>query len=182
MNEDKELTIEEMRSLVTLSTLLPALLDKIASIDKQVGELKSSFNDIKNKFNNNTTAVIEYKRSIDELLQNQNQTKNVESELNTIKEALMRIEASLSFNNTDAPKPAHKKSQPKQLDQPSDEVINIVDKILADQKGRRTRTLTKVNIKTGFKCSDEVAAEVLDWLEKKKMYNTKTHILTFPKN
>lgn len=187
MPEEKELTIEEMKSLVSLATLLPALLDKIATISKDVAELKASFVDIKGKYNANTTAIIGYKDSVDNLIKTQPDIEPISKELETIKQALLKIELGLSIGSateSSTKKPSStkpvKKEKPK--DEDKDKVEEIVDKILADHRGRKTRMLTLIDVKNGFKVDDIIAVKVLKWFEDRNMYNTKMHMLTFPKH
>lgn len=189
--EEKELTLEEMKSLVSLATLLPALLEKISAINKDLLDLKNSFNDIKQKFNTNTGIVSEYKKSVDELIKKQPDIKSIESDLKVIKQALIKSNSSAVLSNDDAaPAPQKKKAptvaevKPKAdtaKDEDKDKVLEIVDKILANHRGRKTRVLTAINIKNGFQADDVIAAKVLKWFEDRKMYNTKLHMLTFPK-
>ena len=187
MPEEKELTIEEMKSLVSLATLLPALLEKISSINKDVAELKASFNEIKTKFNTNTQTVIDYKESVDKLIDSQPNIEQLNKNIETINVGISTL-LKLSVPSLAEPveqKPVAPKSPEKgvkkEKDEDKDKVIEIVDRILADHKGRKTRMITTVDIKKGFKVDDIVAAKVLKWLEDKKMYSSKTHILTFPK-
>jgi len=186
MKNKKELTIEEMKSLVSLATLLPTLLDKIATISKDVAELKASFIDIKGKYNANTTAIIGYKDSVDNLIKTQPDIEPIQKELETIKQALLKIELGLSIGSTtesSTKKPSStkpvKKEKPK--DEDKDKVEEIVDKILADHRGRKTRMLTLIDVKNGFKVDDIIAVKVLKWFEDRNMYNAKMHMLTFPK-
>lgn len=186
MSEEKELTIEEMKSLVSLATLLPALLDKIAAISKDVAELKASFADIKGKYNSNTEAIIGYKDSVDELIKKQPDIEPIKKELEIIKQALMKIELGLNLGTTvteSASKKSSSKSPVKEKpkDKDKDKVEEIVDKILADHRGRKTRVLTLIDVKNGFKVDDIIAAKVLKWFEDHKMYDIKMHMLTFPK-
>ena len=67
------------------------------------------------------------------------------------------------------------------MDGDKEKVEEIVDKILADHRGRKTRMLTLIDIKNGFKVDDVIAVKVLKWFEDHKMYNSKMHMLTFPK-
>ena len=96
MPEEKELTIEEMKSLVSLATLLPALLDKISAISRDVAELKTSFTEIKTKFNTNTNTVAGYKQSVDALIEKQPDIKPILADLEVIKQALMKLEMGLN--------------------------------------------------------------------------------------
>ena len=182
--EEKELSIEEMRSLVALSTLLPALLNKIESINKRVDTLVDSFT---KKFSENVTAMEAYKRSVDDLIKKQADLDRIYGELSEIKKALSdKKEEPKKPEPVVVPtkKPASTPKQPKKDDtatKEKDEMLKIVDKILGDDGGRRTRTLTSVQVKKGFKVDDEKANKVLDWLTKNKMYDPKSHILTFPK-
>lgn len=187
MSEEKELTIEEMKSLVSLATLLPALLEKIAAINKDVAELKTSFIDIKSKYNNNTAAVIAYKESVDALINNKLDADSIGDRLKAIEETLNKIESGMTIKPSPsepiikeepAPKPA-KTVKPRDPDQ--DKIEEIVDKILEARGGRKTRVLTDVNIKKGFNVDDALAEKVLKWFENHKMYNPKLHMLTFPK-
>lgn len=185
--EEKELSLEEMKSLVSLATLLPALLEKISSINKDLADLKTSFNDIKQKFNVNTNIVSQYKESVDELIKKQPDIKLIENDLNAIKQALVKINSStvsetISPQKKKAPTVVETKPKGAQTkDEDKDKVLEIVDKILANHRGRKTRVLTAINIKNGFQVDDVMAAKVLKWFEDRKMYNTKLHMLTFPK-
>ncbi len=186
--EEKELTLEEMKSLVSLVTLLPALLEKISSINKDLSDLKTSFNDIKQKFNTNTKVVSDYKESVDELIKKQPDIKLIENDLNAIKQALVKINSSTVSETIPSPQkkkaPTVVETKPKAAqtkDEDKDKVLEIVDKILANHRGRKTRVLTAINIKNGFQVDDVMAAKVLKWFEDRKMYNTKLHMLTFPK-
>lgn len=186
MPEEKELTIEEMKSLVSLATLLPALLDKIATISKDVAELKTSFIDIKGKYNANTIAIMDYKDSVDNLIKTQPNIEPIQKELETIKQVLLKIELGLSIGSTTEPSTKKSSSsKPVKKEKPNDEdrdkVEEIVDKILANHRGRKTRMLTSIDVKNGFKVDDVIADKVLKWFEDRKMYNTKMHMLTFPK-
>ncbi len=195
MAEEKELTVEEMKSLVSVATLLPALLDKIAAISKEVDELKASFTDIKSKYNASTNAVMSYKQAVDDLTKNQPDIKAaIKPDLDAIKQTLAKIEWRMGMDgqpveihqipdNKPTPSSSSKKEKPKveEKDDETDEVEEIVDKILAGHRGRKTRTLTLVDIKTGFRVDEEVASKVLKWFENHKMYNSKLHLLTFPK-
>ena len=198
MTEEKELTIEEMKSLVTLSTLLPALLSKIESIEKQINELKSSFVNIATKFSDNAKVVESYKKSVDELIDGQADAGKILSDLEVIK-TIVKTNAAMNIANTTlaveekpkkatpaqqtqpAPKPTKKKEEQALKKKSNDKVIEIVDKILADRRGRKMRALTNIDVKKGFKCDDETADAVLKWLEKNGMYSSKTHTLTYPK-
>ena len=185
MLEEKELTVEEMKTLASVATWLPTLLERINSINKQVEGLKTAFAELANKYNDNTKAFIAYKNDVDDLIKNQISTKELQEELNTLKNSLVRIEASLSLTASEKPikkeSPKAVKKEEKKDDEDKDEVQDIVQKILDSHRGRKTRLLTLINVKQGFKCNDEVAQKVLDWLEKNKMYNPKTKTLTFPK-
>ena len=195
MAEEKELTVEEMKSLVSVATLLPALLDKIAAISKEVDELKASFTDIKSKYNASTNAVMSYKEAVDNLTKNQPDIKAaIKPDLDAIKQTLARIEWRMGMDgqpveihqipdNKPSPTSSSKKEKPKaeEKDDETDEVEEIVDKILTGHRGRKTRTLTLVDIKTGFRVDEEVASKVLKWFENHKMYDSKLHLLTFPK-
>ena len=188
--EEKELTLEEMKSLVSLATLLPALLEKISAINKDVGELKASFNDIKIKFTANANVISGYKESVDELIKKQPDFKQFEKDLDAIKTKLDLLSPldKAEKNNLDlnekktisASKILLKKQKP--VDEDREKVIEIVDKILASRRGRKTRVLTTVDIKTGFKVDDVIAVKVIKWFQDNKMYNDKLHLLTFPKN
>ena len=187
MPDEKELTIEEMKSLVSLSTLLPALLDKISAISKDISDLKSSFTDIKIKFNTNATAVGEYKASVDELIQKQPDFSALQKEIEDIKNSLGIIKTDLNMKTeiaqakpTPAATPKKEKSK-KEKDKDGDKVEEIVDRILAMHGGRKIRLLTLIDIKNGFKVDEEMAAKVIKWFEDRKMYNSKTRTLTFPK-
>lgn len=190
MPDEKELTIEEMKSLVSLSTLLPALLDKIAAINKEVTDLKTLFVDLGNKFNNNTKAIVEYKKSVDELIEKQPNIKKMETDIASIKQTLDKLNAGVSTSVAtseaaskivDDLLKSEKKEKTKSMAKEDDKVLEVVDKILADQKGRKTRLLTLVDVKNGFKVDDETAQKVLDWFENNKMYDPKIRMLTFPK-
>ena len=190
MPDEKELTIEEMKSLVSLSTLLPALLDKIAAINKEVNDLKTLFVDLGSKFNNNTKAVVEYKKSVDELIEKQPNIKKMETDIASIKQTLDKLNAGVSTSVAtseaaskivDDLLKSEKKEKTKSKAKEDDKVLEVVDKILADQKGRKTRLLTLVDVKNGFKVDDETAQKVLDWFENNKMYDPKIRMLTFPK-
>ncbi len=187
MPEEKELTIEEMRSLVSLATLLPALLDKIAAINNEINALKASFTEIKTKFNTNTTAVIEYKAAVEKLIEKQPDIKPLEADLEIIKQAVLSINIKPNDTQT-AEQPAPKKKTPPKpqkidmvVDEDKDKVEEVVDRILAEHKGRKTRVLTLIDIKNGFRVDDVIAAKVIKWFEDHKMYNSKMRILTFPK-
>ena len=191
MAEEKELTVEEMKSLVSVATLLPALLDKIAAISKEVDELKASFTDIKSKYNASTNAVISYKEAVDNLTKNQPDIKAaIKPDLDAIKQTLARIEWRMGMDgqpveihqipdNKPSPSSSSKKEKPK--DEEKDKVKEIVNRILEDRGGRKSRTLTLVDVKTWFRVDEEVASKVLKWFEDNKMYNPKLCLLTFPK-
>lgn len=187
MPEEKELTIEEMKSLVSLATLLPALLDKIAAINKDVADLKTSFLEIKTKFNTNTNAVAGYKQSVDNLIEKQPDLKPILADLEVIKQSLLKLEMSLNVGAPVSEQQPKKATSPKnskkekEVDGDKEKVEEIVDKILADHRGRKTRMLTLIDIKNGFKVDDVIAVKVLKWFEDHKMYNSKMHMLTFPK-
>ena len=187
MPEEKELTIEEMKSLVSLATLLPALLDKIAAINKDVADLKTSFLEIKTKFNTNTNAVVGYKQSVDNLIEKQPDLKPILADLEVIKQSLLKLEMGLNVGtpvSEQQPKKTVAPKNPKKetaIDGDKEKVETIVDKILADHRGRKTRMLTLIDIKNGFKVDDVIAVKVLKWFEDRKMYNSKMHMLTFPK-
>lgn len=187
MPEEKELTIEEMKSLVSLATLLPALLDKISAISRDVAELKTSFTEIKTKFNTNTNAVAGYKQSVDALIEKQPDIKPILADLEVIKQALVKLDMGLNVGTPVSEQQPKKTSGPKTpkkekpTDEDKDKVEEIVDKILADHRGRKTRMLTLIDIKNGFKVDDVIAVKVLKWFEDHNMYNAKMHMLTFPK-
>ena len=189
MQEEKELTIEEMKSLVSLATLLPALLEKISIINKDIADLKSSFAEIKVKFNNNAKVVDEYKKAVDSLVEKQPNIKPIQDDLNFIKQVLMnRIDLMVGKEKPENEKTTKKSptsidgaNKAKAKDPDKDKVEEIVDRILAEHKGRKTRMLTVLDIKNGFRVDDVIAAKVLKWFEDHKMYNAKMRMLTFPK-
>ena len=193
MPEEKELTIEEMKSLVSLASLLPALLEKISQINKDLFELKTSFTEIKTKFNNNTNAVLEYKGSVDELIKKQPDLKPVIEKIDQIQQDLLdlsnkfetsknikKISEEKKNNNKDKPSEVLKPKKPEE-DPDKEKVEEVIDKILGTSRGRKTRVLTAIDIKTGFKVDDVIAAKVIKWFTDKKMYNPKMRMLTFPK-
>ena len=188
MLEEKELTIEEMKSLVSIATILPPLLAKIEQIEKSIKDLKTSFDKFIGVYNANTTAIAQHKESVDDLIKNQLDPEDFKTEIESIKNVLAGLVVSMPLNKVSQNKPitpaptkkVQKKEEPKQT-KLDEESAKIVDMILAEHRGRKTRTLTTINIKQFSKCDDETAETVLKWLEENKMYNPKTHILTFPK-
>ena len=129
---------------------------------------------------------MDYKDSVDNLIKTQPNIEPIQKDLETIKQALLKIELGLNIGSTTEPstkkssssKPV-KKEKPKDDDR--DKVEEIVDKILANHRGRKTRMLTLIDVKNGFRVDDVIADKVLKWFEDRKMYNAKMHMLTFPK-
>ena len=186
MNEEKELTIEEMKSLVSLATLLPALLDKISSISRDLEELKSSFNDLKRKYNENTILLNGYKDSVDNLISKQPDLKSIKKDLKNINQMLLNfgLELNLGLPSFDSSIPKHS-SKPQKIETPKDEnddkAKEIVDKILENSGGNKNRVLTLIDIKKEYKVDDAIAEKVIKIFEKRNMYDSKIHLLTFPK-
>lgn len=214
-DEEKELTIEEMRRLISVDALLPDLLNKIKEIENKITTLNSYIDNLIKATSKSSENLVKYKDSVDNSFKKQISTHDLYEELNAIKEAVARIEAANSISSDVNPKPKQAKKEQKQpaqqktvLDNPekkveqvtakkikeepkvesyqnkSKEDLDAVDfgtKILASSRGRKTRTLTIVDVKKAFSIDDNAAQKVLDWLESKKVYNPKTHILTFKK-
>ena len=207
--EKKELTIEEMRALISLDTLLPGLLNKIEEIEAKVKTLSGHITTLVGKFNDNVAQVEKYKQSVDSLIKKQLDAKEINEQLKSIKSSIARIEMTNSVPEiTPNAKPV---SQPKRQsakkatdekdtkiekekakEEPKVEsyqtkskneldAIDYGTRLLASSRGRKTRTLTLVDVKKAFSIEDAGAQKVLDWLESKKVYNPKTHILTFKK-
>ena len=175
MSEEKEITLEEMKQLVALQSLLPALLDKIEAIEKKVDALKVSQAKLIEKYNENSNAIETYKESVDKILSSQVDLKDLDTTVNEIRNRIFAIEDSLKEKK----EPKAKKEEKKETR--SEEVIEICDKILSGHRGRKERRLTLKDLTDGFNCSEEVGNQVLKWFEEKKMYNPKTSKLTFPK-
>ncbi len=208
--EEKELTVEEMRRLISLDTLLPDILNKIKEIENSVNALAERSKKLTEAFNQNVETIKKYKTSVDNLASKQVDSKELQQDLKNIKEAIARIEMAIAISDTSQnPKPTKKDAkQPTQktvlenkdeskvvekakeeakansFQSKSKEELDAIDygtRILASSRGRKTRTLTLINVKKAFDIDDEGAQKVLDWLESKKVYNPKTHILTFKK-
>ena len=207
--EKKELTIEEMRALISLDTLLPGLLNKIEEIEAKVKTLSGHITTLIGKFNDNVAQVEKYKQSVDSLIKKQLDAKEIENQLKQIKSSIARIEMTNSVPEiTPSSKPINqakkqsakkvaedketKNEKEKTKEEPkvesyqskSKDELDAIDygtRLLANSRGRKTRTLTLVDVKKAFSIADASAQKVLDWLESKKVYNPKTHILTFKK-
>ena len=178
--------------LVSLSTLLPPLLDKITSIEKQIGDLKISFLEMKEKFTTNTNAVINYKESVDKLLNAQVDAKSVMKDLDIIKESVLKIEmvggsakdiknATSKTSNKQSASKKPEKEEKDILEGIDEKTFGVIDAIISSGSERKSRLLTLIDVKRGFKADEKTAEAALKWLEKNKMYNPKTHVLTFPK-
>ena len=185
MSEEKELTIEEMRSLISLATLLPKLLHEIETINNNINDLKVSFNGIKNKYNENTNLLNKYRDDVNTAINKEVDIKPLLDKLELLNKEVVDIKNKLATNNTSGEVKKNKNSTPVPGIEPKvedkDKVAEIVDKILADHQGRKIRMLTIVDIKKGFNVDDLIAAKVLQWFEKKGMYNRDKHQLKFPK-
>jgi|GEM_PF-2927236 len=187
MADENELTVEEMKSLVSLATLLPALLEKIAAINRDVTDLRNRFADLGVKFNTNTKAILEYKQEVEQLMEAQPNLKPIEEELKVIKASLLRIDATfngapLAVPQAETPVEKPKKAKKEKPADPDEErVQEIVKDILDGHRGRKRRSLTLIDVKVGFRVEDSIAEKVLNHFENKKLYNRETHILTFPK-
>lgn len=180
MEEENKLTVEEMRSLISISTLLPALLDKIISIHKDIEELKKEFKDMKDKFNKNTSAVLSYKDEVDDMIKK----NNIKSELDDIKLNILKIENSvLNITKSSIENKSDDKTKivSEEKEEDDDEIKSMADKILMDHKGRKSRLLTVIDIKKAFKVDDKKAREVIQYFIDKKMYDEQMRILKFPK-
>ena len=90
--EKKELTIEEMRALISLDTLLPGLLNKIEEIETKVKTLSGHITTLVGKFNDNVAQVEKYKQSVDSLIKKQLDAKEINEQLKSIKSSIARIE------------------------------------------------------------------------------------------
>lgn len=198
--EKEELTIEEMKSAVSMAAVLPALLKEINEINEALVKLSNEFKEMKTKFNDNTKAVIAYKEEVENFENNLPDFESIEKKISAIQTSLFLVQSHYQEPTPvkttrpikEQPKEQEKKPTPqsapkaeKKVDvkkeMEKEEINRIIDEILRGHRGRKTRLLTSVQIKQGFRCSDEMAERVLKSLEDKKMYNPKNHTLTFPK-
>ena len=186
MTNEKELTLEEMKELVSVANVLPALLDKIDMIVKRISELNTTFNDMRSKYSDNTKILNTYLDKVNALLEKQVDSQAVSRKLNDINTSLTNLDGQITALKLDTGVLLQAKAsvamENKKIKKTYDEeVVNIADRLLGESRGRKTRTLTMVGIKKGFGCSEEVAEKVLKLLEARKYYNPIDHILTFPK-
>ena len=174
--EKKELSIEEMKNLISLAALLPSLLDKIETINNRVNKLTTETNNLINHYNENAKLVNSYKESVDELINNMVNAKEIKKELDDIKTILLQNN---TVNNVEV---KETKKTPKVKNKEDEEVMRIVDLILDDGgRKRKVRKLTFNDVKNGFKADDKTAQKVLDYLAKKKYYDPVNETLMFPK-
>ena len=190
MAEEKEINIDEIRRLVDLSAVLPELLSKISDIHKEINNLHLKFNALSKQFEATATAVDNHKNSVDKVIKDQIDIKDVEKLINELKEELNKKIDALSLPPQKEEKKEETKSKAKskkELEKEAeekkekDDIDRIVDAILAADKGRRKRRLTLLNVKQGFKCDDEKAQKVLDRLTNLKFYDPKDQTLYFVK-
>lgn len=179
--KEKELSVEEMRDFIEITSLVSALLKRMESIEKDIGLLKNSFKTIIEKYNSSIEEIGNYKSDVSSYSRNSDRNnKDIKEELTLIKEKLASIEAALIKNEEEVvEKP--KKEKKERVDPDEDKVNEIADKILSERGGRQERRLIIDDIVNGFKCSTQIAEKVLALFEKRKLYNPKTNKLTFPK-
>ena len=186
MPEEKELTIEEMRALIQVTTLLPKLTDVIDKINKDIHELKDSFEGIKSKFRDNALVVQSYQDKVDGFIENQEQhNKKTIGLLESIVKMLTALPdlssstAEKTVDNTKKEKDAKKKDK---NSEEKEKVKEIAERILSSRGGQRDgRQLTIRDIKDGFHADDVLAAAVIQYLTDKGYYNKETRWLTYPK-
>ena len=160
MENEKQLTLEEMKSLVSVSTILPALLDKIDKINTDLNALNKKFNDMAVKFNENTNAIVKYKTSVDNFIEEQQEGK----EFNSLKKDFVALKNEVIKTQESLNKLVikfvgkEKESEPEVSEK--DKIKNYAEILLTEDKGHRTRTLTKINGKKAFKVDDDVAETV----------------------
>lgn len=188
MAEEKEINIDEIRRLVDLSAVLPELLNKISEIHKEINNLHLKFNALSKQFEATATAVDNHKNSVDKVIKDQIDIKDIEKLINDLKEELYKKIDALSPQKDEKKEETKSKAKSKkELEKEAeekkekDDIDRIVDAILGADKGRRKRRLTLLNVKQGFKCDDEKAQKVLDRLTNLKFYDPKDQTLYFVK-
>ena len=187
MAEETELTLEEMKALISVANILPALLDKIDNINKKIDGLEKSFEVIKGYYKHNTEVVEEHLDKVKELLEDQVDSRRIINELIAINQSITDIEERLKVKEEEQvvvkeeEAPKAKRGSKKVEKSYDEEVVEIADKIVSSHRGRKTRLLTIQNVKQGFHCDEEKAKKVLKLLENRNLYDPESHILTFPK-
>ena len=188
MAEEKELTIEEMKTLISVTKILPILLDKISELEKKINDFSSSFGEIKEKVLNNAKLITSFENSVNEFNKTQIDSNTISEELSQIKEALLRIETSSTkplntsvVDNTPKAEPAPKKVDKKSKE--DEKVDKVIDALLTEKRANKNhRPLRKDDIVKGMGYSVAVADKVLTKLEKMGLYNPKLNVMTFPKS
>lgn len=189
--KEKELTIEEMKELISLHNVLPALLQKIEKIELRVDKLQSSFAEFARRYSDNVGQIEKYKEAVEELTKGQVDSKYLKNELAAIKEAVLKGNVAPVkgpvMQKVKKPEPAptpviknvpeKKEAEPKK-DKDEEKLLKTVDEVLNSANGRRKMPLTIITVKKRYRVSEEMAKKVLEFFEKKKMYNPKTRELT----
>ena len=84
MPDEKELSIEEIKMLISIESLLPALLNKIETIDKRIDNLVAKIND-------NVKIVNEYKKAVKTAMDGQVTQNEFNGKIRELTKALVNL-------------------------------------------------------------------------------------------
>ena len=188
MPDEKELTIEEIKMLISIESLLPALLNKIETIDKRIDNLVEKIND-------NVKIVNEYKKAVKTAMDGQVTQNEFNGKIRELTKAIENLEKALNTKvslkqkmisesaliaSTPEPQQAIKREPKKTGPRFDARITDMADGLLQDTDGTRTRRkLTLDNVVKRYKCTEEEAQEVLKYLEYIGSYNSQKSTLYF---
>ena len=182
MEEKEELSVEEMKDLISVAKVLPEIL-------KEIEQIKASFSlfqqSLSEKFTANSKTIEEYIKQVNEfsakienlIASNEEVKKGLEKKLaETLKKNIKEAVPLVKPTPIQPPKEDQKK---KEKDPEKEKIKEYGLKLLEEKKGRSFRMLTLINVKQAFHIDDETAQKVLDYLKARGVYNPDSKRLTF---
>ena len=182
MEEKEELTVEEMKDLISVAKVLPEILNEIEQIKISFSLFKQSLTE---KFTENSKIVEEYIKQVNQYSEKVDKFLLASEEIK--KSFDKKMAETLKLNIKDqAPivkqpviQPKKEETKKKEKDPEKEKIKEYGLKLLEEKKGRSFRMLTLINVKQAFHIDDETAQKVLDYLKARGVYNPYSKRLTF---